>query len=176
VADAVSSRAVFASKLLAGEMPQELEEVFQNAGVSLFPASYRDLSTDCSCPDWSNPCKHVAAVFYLLGEEFDRDPFLILKMRGMAREEFGAMLEGAKAAAAPGRELPPEPLPGQHSSFWRPLGEIPPDLAGEPPGELVEAALARRCGRFPFWRGQAPLLDFLDAASARASARARDRL
>ena len=54
--------------------------------LSLFPAKSADLSTDCSCPDWSNPCKHIAAVYFLLGEEFDRDPFLIFKMRGTERE------------------------------------------------------------------------------------------
>ncbi len=79
-------------------MPNEMEEVFRGAGVSLFPERYNDLKTDCTCPDSSNPCKHIAAVFYLLGEEFDRDPFLIFKMRGMSREEFLALLgEGAAA-------------------------------------------------------------------------------
>src|SRR5262249_29560519 len=74
---ALSGQALFVAKLLAGEMPQDIEQVFTEAGLSLFPQKSRDLLTDCSCPDWSNPCKHVAAVYYLLGEEFDRDPFLL---------------------------------------------------------------------------------------------------
>ena len=65
---------IYAASLLAGEMPQDIEEAFKQAGVPLFPETSRDLATDCSCPDWSNPCKHIAAVYYLLGEEFDRDP------------------------------------------------------------------------------------------------------
>src|SRR5262249_52716413 len=73
--------ALFAAKLLAGEMPQDIEKLFQDAGLSLFPEKLRDLTTKCSCPDLSNPCKHIAAVYYLLGEEFDRDPFLIFKLR-----------------------------------------------------------------------------------------------
>src|SRR5512139_814574 len=86
VADEMAQQAIFAAKLLAGEMPQNIEEAFAAAKVSLFPASSGDLKTDCSCPDWSNPCKHIAAVYYLLGEQFDSDPFLILKMRGIERE------------------------------------------------------------------------------------------
>ena len=84
--------AIFAAKLLAGEMPQEIEQIFTRAGLSLFPAKLRDLETNCSCPDWSNPCKHIAAVYYLLGEEFDRDPFLIFRLRGLSREELIALL------------------------------------------------------------------------------------
>lgn len=91
---ALSTQALFAAKLLAGEMPQDIEEAFQKAGLSLFPRKLQDLSTDCSCPDWSNPCKHIAAVYYLLGEEFDRDPFLIFRLRGMEREEFLNSLTG----------------------------------------------------------------------------------
>jgi hypothetical protein len=70
---------------------------FDQVGLSLFPGRHQDLKTDCSCPDWSNPCKHIAAVYYLLGEEFDRDPFLIFKLRGKGREDFLRQLGGAKA-------------------------------------------------------------------------------
>lgn len=87
LAQALSRQALFAAKLLANEMPQDIETVFQESNLSLFPSKLHDLKTDCSCPDWSNPCKHVAAVYYLLGEEFDRDPFLIFKLRGLDREK-----------------------------------------------------------------------------------------
>jgi len=73
-------------------MPDNIEEVFREQKVSLFPEKLKDLQTDCSCPDWSNPCKHIAAVYYLLGEEFDRDPFLIFKLRGLDRDELVAGL------------------------------------------------------------------------------------
>ncbi len=92
LAKALSHRAFFAAKLLAGEIPPEIEKVFEGLGLSLFPKKANDLVTDCSCPDWSNPCKHSAAVYYLLGEEFDRDPFLIFKMRGMSREDLVNLL------------------------------------------------------------------------------------
>jgi len=67
--------------------------------LSLFPQKQRDLKTNCSCPDWSNPCKHIAAVYYLLGEEFDRDPFLIFRLRGIAREDFVKLLSKAGGRA-----------------------------------------------------------------------------
>jgi uncharacterized Zn finger protein len=88
----LASQAVFAAKLLAGEMPDGLETIFMEAGCSLFPEKYKDLDTDCSCPDWSNPCKHIAAVYYIIGEEFDRDPFLIFKLRGIERDEFMTLI------------------------------------------------------------------------------------
>src|SRR3990172_5889984 len=82
VTDAMAAQAIYAAKLLSGEMPAEIEEVFAAAGVTLFPAVKNDLKTDCSCPDWANPCKHVAAVHYILGEQFDDDPFRIFELRG----------------------------------------------------------------------------------------------
>src|SRR3954447_23009956 len=63
---ALSERAIFTAQLLAGEMPQEIEEAFTAAGVSLLPSSRTELESTCSCPDWANPCKHVAAVHYIL--------------------------------------------------------------------------------------------------------------
>ncbi len=173
VAGAVSGQAVFASKLLAGEMPREIEEAFSAAKVALFPERHSDLETECSCPDWSNPCKHIAAVYYLLGEEFDRDPFLLFKLRGMERGEFVALLGEAPAAGAgpAGRALPPEPLPAAPAAFWA-EPELPAGLLGAPPPAPAGAALARRLGKFPFWRGGAGLLEFLDTVYARASAHA----
>ncbi len=179
VAKALSGQAVFASKLLAGEMPDEMEEVFRDAGVSLFPERYKDLKTDCSCPDWSNPCKHIAAAYYLLGEEFDRDPFLIFKMRGMSREGFLDLLgesgAGQQPQSAQPEKLPPEPLPREPTLFWA-AGAIPEDLAGEAPVAPVGAALPRRLGKFPFWRGRQIFFDFLETVYTQASARSEDTL
>lgn len=83
---AMADRAVFAAQLLTEQMPADIEQVFDACGVSLFPESYRDMGTQCSCPDHANPCKHIAAVFYILAERFDDDPFLIFRWRGRSRE------------------------------------------------------------------------------------------
>jgi uncharacterized Zn finger protein len=175
---ALASQALFAAKLLAGEMPKDIEDVFRASGLSLFPGRLSDLTTDCSCPDWSNPCKHVAAVYYLLGEEFDRDPFLIFTLRGLGRNDLVALLDevapgtSARAEASPDGPppLPPEPLPASAETFWngRPLAdeflgavEVPPE----------PAALPRRLGPFPFWRGERPLLDAVEPTYRAASSR-----
>jgi uncharacterized Zn finger protein len=92
LAERLALKPIFAAKLLAGEMPEDIDSAFKEIGLSLFPEKLGDLETDCSCPDWSNPCKHIAAVYYLLGEEFDRDPFLIFKLRGVDMDDFMSIL------------------------------------------------------------------------------------
>jgi uncharacterized Zn finger protein len=100
VLDALAGQAIFAAQLLNGEMPPNVEEVFQAVKVPLFPAERGDLKTDCSCPDWANPCKHIAAVYYLLGEQFDQDPFLLFELRGRGKEAIIAALRERRAAEA----------------------------------------------------------------------------
>ena len=173
VAEALSSQALFTAKLMAGEMPDAIEEAFQGAGLSLFPAKLQDIETDCTCPDWSNPCKHIAAVYYLLGEEFDRDPFLIFQMRGMGREAFLKLLGAQSGAASEPEEaaeeiFPPEPLKADGALFWQ--GQpLPETIFGDLSLPPVAAALPRRLGNFPFWRAEQPLLDALSPAYAQAS-------
>ena len=104
--EAMSQRAVFAAKLLAGEMPQDIEDAFNAAGVSLFPDSSKDIKTRCSCPDSANPCKHIAAVYYILAEEFDRDPFMLFNLRGRTQEEITEALRKSRTVIA---ESPSEP-------------------------------------------------------------------
>jgi uncharacterized Zn finger protein len=187
---ALAREARFAAKLLAFEMPEDVEKAFEGAGLSLFPERRKDLTTECSCPDWSNPCKHIAAVYYLLGEEFDRDPFLIFKLRGMAREELvgllgraGADQEAHRARPSPGEgaaELdaaaeapPPEPLRSETVAFWV-GGELPADPFGEVAIPATAAALVRRLGRFPFWREATPLIEAIQPVYAEASPRGLD--
>ena len=99
VIDALSEQAIFTAQLLAGEMPQEIEQAFERAKVSLFPSNRKDLQTDCSCPDYSNPCKHIAAAHYILGERFDEDPFLIFRLRGRTQEQVMQELRKRRAGS-----------------------------------------------------------------------------
>jgi uncharacterized Zn finger protein len=103
---ALAGSAWYSAKLLAGEMPEDIEDVFAELGLTLFPASAAELSMYCSCPDWQVPCKHLAAVFYLLAEAFDDDPFRILAWRGRDREELLAGLHAARGALPPGQAAP----------------------------------------------------------------------
>jgi uncharacterized Zn finger protein len=113
--EALSRQAIFAAKLLAGEMPQDIEQAFDAAGVPLFPRGSQDISAACSCPDYANPCKHIAAVYYLLGERFDEDPFLIFQARGRTREQIINALRALRASASdeasPIEQVPAETVP-----------------------------------------------------------------
>jgi len=177
LAAALNREARFAAQLLAGEMPADVEEAFRLAGLSLFPAQKEDLRTSCSCPDWSNPCKHIAAVYYLLGEEFDRDPFLIFRLRGLDRDELVLLLAraAATAPARPERGRRPrraaDPLPSEAPAFWQ-GSELPADLLGEVEAPPVAAALLARLGTFPFWRGRQPLVEAITPVYHAASAKA----
>ncbi|MDV2992384.1 MAG: hypothetical protein N4J56_002038 [Chroococcidiopsis sp. SAG 2025] len=87
VVETMSQKAVYAAKLLAGEMPQNIEEVFTANGLSLFPFTLSEVKSRCSCPDKANPCKHVAAVYYQLGDRFSEDPFVLFQLRGRTKDE-----------------------------------------------------------------------------------------
>jgi uncharacterized Zn finger protein len=128
VLDKLASQALFRAKLLAGEMPREIEEVFAGCGTPLFPGSAADLDMHCSCPDWGVPCKHLAAVCYVLAEEFDRDPFGMLAWRGKDRAELLAALRriqgspdhGEAPAERGALDVPAPPLGQCLDGFWSP--------------------------------------------------------
>src|SRR5260370_12044878 len=129
VIDAMASEALYAARLLSGEMPEQIEDVFAAAGTSLFPTDSSDMRTTCSCPDTANPCKHIAAVHYLLGERFDEDPFLMFLLRGRSRDEIVAALRerrgGPASEAAPEAE---QTVEEDLSTFW----SAPPHTAEAP--------------------------------------------
>jgi len=175
VADAMASQAIFAAKLLAGEMPQDIEEAFKQAGVNLFPASRGDLKTQCSCPDSSNPCKHIAAVYYLLGEQFDADPFLIFRLRGKSKDDIMALLRARRSSPAPvadkarrkreARATPREtepaiPLEASLDGFWNMASSLDEfQVVIEAP--QMDGAPVKRLGSPGFWRNSK--VDFVGA-------------
>jgi uncharacterized Zn finger protein len=176
VVDVMASQAIFAAKLLAGEMPQDIEEAFAAAKVSLFPDKSGDLETDCSCPDWANPCKHVAAVYYLLGERFDADPFLIFELRGRSKDQIIEMLRArrvgvgvgaaAQSAAEAVREEQAPALDADLAHFWispnseQTLRELHFQMAAPP----LDAAPIKRLGAPPFWSGDPPFVELMSQA------------
>ncbi|VXD17828.1 conserved hypothetical protein [Planktothrix serta PCC 8927] len=83
----LSQRAIFSAKLLAGEMPQDIEDVFAANGLRLFPFSLDNVHSECSCPDKANPCKHIGAVYYMLGDRFSEDPFVLFQLRGKTQKQ-----------------------------------------------------------------------------------------
>jgi len=179
VADAMAEQALFAAKLLAGEMPEDIEAAFKAAEVSLFPQK-REIETDCSCPDWANPCKHIAAVYYLLGERFDEDPFFIFLLRGRDKEELMEMLRQRRTREVHASEEADD------------IETIPQEAEDEPPGlvadvsffhfkepmddfriELnppeVEAAVIKKLGKPTFWKSRRQFSDVFESTYAAAS-------
>jgi uncharacterized Zn finger protein len=153
----LAAQALFSARLLAGDLPPELERLFDDAGAPLFPAVVGDLDMRCSCPDFAVPCKHLAATFYLLAEAFDVDPFQLLHWRGRSRERLLARLRelrsGAQArlpaetgadgprpdpvtgTAAVLADLPGAAIAGTPDRFWSapvPLPKRPPTPAAAP--------------------------------------------
>jgi uncharacterized Zn finger protein len=93
----------FVASLLAGEMPQGLDETFREAGASLYPRVPKELQTHCDCPDWANPCKHVAAVCYIMAEALDRDPWLLFDLRGKTQDAPARSSPSRTSSCARGR-------------------------------------------------------------------------
>jgi uncharacterized Zn finger protein len=180
VTDAMASQAIFAAKLLSGEMPQNIEEAFAEAKVPLFPTSGEDFDTECSCPDWANPCKHIAAVYFLLAEKFDENPFLIFKLRGRTKEEIIQILrdkrsktlsEEANLITSPpefSRESIAAPLDECLDTFWE-AGEILNSFVINPAPPEVDNAILKRLGKTPFSAGKYNVASLLAKAYSVAS-------
>jgi uncharacterized Zn finger protein len=154
---ALADQALFLAALLAGEMPRDVEQAFAAAGLSLFPSRAEELRSQCSCPDWANPCKHVAATYYILAEAFDTDPFLVLCWRGRARDDLLARLRELRASRpadedAAQEEAPPEAPAAEEepapADFWRAGSELW-SLAFSPRAAEAADAVLRQLGPLP---------------------------
>jgi uncharacterized Zn finger protein len=171
---ALDERALFVGQLLAGEMPSEIEEVFTAAKVALFPQQSKDLEMSCSCPDWAVPCKHLAAVYYLLAEWLDHDPFLLFELRGRDRDALLAALRerhGADRETAAAVGTPDEPLSA--ADFWT-AGAVGLDPGNEAPPAVPQAVL-RALGDPPGW-SEPPLAGVLRPVYAEVTRRATEML
>jgi len=85
--DKLSSKASIVSRLLLNEVPENIEDTFSELGLNLLPHSQEDFKTNCSCPDYANPCKHIAGVYYLVASQLDQNPFLLFELRGLSKTE-----------------------------------------------------------------------------------------
>ncbi|HLU32924.1 MAG TPA: hypothetical protein VKZ74_02730 [Natronosporangium sp.] len=168
---ALAEQAIYSARLLAGEMPPDIEEVFEAAGAPLFPGRFADLSLSCSCPDPAVPCKHLAASFYLLAEAFDADPFQILHWRGRDRAQLLPRLRELRAGDTgaagngPGGETRSAGETGREASTGRPAGadgEASPVGAASALAEVPDPPLAESLDRLwpdRFWLPPVPLPD-----------------
>ncbi|MBE0435173.1 MAG: SWIM zinc finger family protein [Methylomicrobium sp.] len=177
----LSQRASFISRLLLNDIPENIETVFKDVGVHLLPNSYKDFKVSCDCPDYAVPCKHIAGVCYRLAGQFDRDPFLLFEMRGLAPEKLlqdlaqsplGKVLSDAKSGTA--AELAPvesfytrpklTEIPDEISlkSFWQGRHPLPNSIEPSEPA-AVPAMLIKKGGDFPaFWQKQNSFIEVME--------------
>lgn len=133
VADAIAAKAAHAAALLDGELDPGVVADAEAVDVRLLPGP-GDLRPDCSCPDWAEPCKHAAALCYLLASELDRDPFALFTLRGMSRDDLLGLVR-SRRSAAPDETPPGDSLGVDARSVWAaqpfdsPLRPLPPLVA-----------------------------------------------
>lgn len=177
IAASMAGRPLMAALLLQGHMPEDIEILFSDAGLSLMPLRLGDLHTRCSCPDSANPCKHIAAVCYLLAEALDSDPFIMFKLRGIERDEFMNLLrpetgeDAADVTEKPKTMAAAEPLPEEPEQFWL-SPESQNTMGGLARVPATNARWPKRLGTLPLWRAERPFIQTMEDHYAEASQRA----
>jgi hypothetical protein len=153
VAEAIAQRSAFAAALLDGELDPGVAEAAEAAGAPLFPGP-GDLKPRCSCPDWADPCKHAAAVAYLVADALDADPFVLFTLRGTTKDRLMGLVRAqrtwdaqqAASAAGPDGSTPPPPGPG---GSGRMVAAAFGGGAVVDPGMVAREAWSRPLGRPP---------------------------
>ncbi|MEL7038463.1 MAG: SWIM zinc finger family protein [Cyanobacteria bacterium J06592_8] len=171
VVETLSKQAIFSAKLLAGEMPQNIEEVFAANGLRLFPFSLEDIHSHCTCPDKANPCKHIAAVYYLLGDRFSEDPFVLFKLRGFSQEQVIARLRQLRSQTEEETETETQPLPTEETvnsypinveEFWKYTEQLDPSLVVITPPASSDNVL-NVLGEIPLETASETVMEYLDS-------------
>ncbi|WP_353933040.1 SWIM zinc finger family protein [Okeanomitos corallinicola TIOX110] len=170
VIDKLSSKASIISRLLLNEVPENIEDTFQELGLNLLPHSSKDFQTNCSCPDYANPCKHIAGVYYLVASRLDKNPFLLFELRGLSKDELHKKLANSNLGKALVQELNPQEFRLEPASsfytqlekqsvdekpsvreFWLGKKRLPQTIE-VPNSSGVSAILVKKQGDFPaFW-------------------------
>jgi uncharacterized Zn finger protein len=177
----VASKASLISRLMLNEIPDNIDDAFAKLDLHLLPYRKDDFKTKCSCPDWSNPCKHIAGVYYLLAAQLDQDPFLLFELRGLSRESLQKELAKSPLGQALSAELTlekaaPEPdlsyftKPTAQKSaavaslkdFWHGTKRLPQTIEVPIAGN-VSAILVKKQGDFPpFWDKESSFVETME--------------
>jgi uncharacterized Zn finger protein len=168
VIDSLSEQAIYSAQLLAGEMPTEIEAVFTANGLSLYPFNLSEVHSKCSCPDPKNPCKHIAAVYYQLGDFFREDPFVLFQLRGRSRDSILDALRqrrqssaSGSAAIAPDQAADPDVDQATRTNsldlqqFWAYAEPLDPELVVITPAETTVLDVL---GKIPLPPEDAPMV------------------
>lgn len=177
----IGSKASFVSKLLMNEVPDKIEEAFAELNLNLLPHSRKDFKTSCSCPDYSNPCKHIAGVYYLVASELDVNPFLLFELRGLSREKLASELAKSPlgqvlSSAISQKELPLESAASYYTQlekvsvsesislkeFWLGNKRLPQTIEAASPTH-IPAILIKKAGDFPaFWKKESSFIEVME--------------
>ncbi len=192
----LSQSASLISKLLLNEMPDNIDAVFEKSRVHLLPKNDNDFKTQCSCPDYENPCKHIAGVCYLLAQQLDQDPFLLFELRGLSREHLQKALSQSPLGQILSTALSADQTPEIRSAtsyytkpqltrdseatviatFWRGKKPLPTQIEPVilPP---VSAILLKKAGDFPlFWKKDASFIGVMEEFYERVRSKSKELL
>ncbi|HYW18888.1 MAG TPA: SWIM zinc finger family protein [Nodularia sp. (in: cyanobacteria)] len=177
----LSSKASIISRLLLNEVPENIEDTFSHFGLHLLPHSSQDFKTKCSCPDYANPCKHIAGVYYLVACQLDNNPWLLFELRGLSKAELQAKLADCPLGKALSEELNTKEIPLELSNslytklekqslnqmpnareFWLGTKRLPQTIEVATPGSVC-AILIKKQGDFPdFWHNDASFIQTME--------------
>ncbi len=189
----MASKAAVIYRLLLNDIPDTIETYFKRLNLNLLPGSQKDFEATCSCPDWENPCKHIAGVYYLVAAELDQDPFLLFELRGISREALQQELAKtplgqALSAQLPLGHQPPRPVQSYYTSlhtvaadptttslrdFWHGSTRLPATIEALPT-HPVSGILVKKQGDLPaFWDRHNSFLEAMDALYEKVRAKSR---
>lgn len=171
---AMSEQAIYSAKLLAGEVPPNIEDVFGPLGLKLFPSEPADIETKCNCREVKPWCKHAVCAAVLLADRLSAEPLLIFELRGIPHETFAAMLRDRRALTSQGpgpaivyqpqipgvSDLPAPSMEEQLDRFWEAGPELE-EIDAPLRAPEVSHVLLRRLGPSPFTGPRFPLLGLL---------------
>jgi uncharacterized Zn finger protein len=192
IVETIAQRANLLAQLLMKELPGQIESCFEEASHQLLPTHYKELHASCSCPDWGDPCKHIAGVIYLLAQRIDLDPFVLFEMRGLPRQDLLDQLITTTLGSALVAELKPdslkpvtlssyytrptlEPLPSELTwrSFWQGQSTLPEVVA--PSSSGVSALVIKKQGDYPpFWNKSQSFVEVMEELYDRVKAKNKD--
>ncbi len=197
----IATKAGLISKLMMNEIPDNIEDSFSQINMNLLPQGVNDCKTSCSCPDYSNPCKHIAGLYYRVAQELDKDPFLLFQLRGLPKEALqqelsksalGQALCGElddQIAAAPPvtslytrPEITAAPMDLSVEQFWQGASgsapAAPASIGGMQGKESIVAAIAiKKQGDYPpFWQRDNSFIEAMEEFYQRVRNKNKDIL
>ena len=195
IIQSMASNASFVSKLLLNEVPENIESSFSAVNKNLLPHSSKDFHTSCSCPDWSNPCKHIAGLCYRFAAELDEDPFLIFELRGLSKEKLHQELAKtplgkALIAGLNTSDLAPDPVESYYTKpqqvpisspislkeFWQGKTITQPQFT-ETIETNISGILVKKQGDFPpFWHKDISFIETMEELYQRVRIKNKDLL